>query len=116
MLKTIRSALRSWVLKDILLAVAETDMLDISSMSREEKSLYVRKARRVWTNQAFLAEVTRLKFVEERRMLTEAKSNADMEFGRAVLYTLDLLTKRFQSLASLADAEEAPGVRTEEGY
>lgn len=102
----IRRRFIHWVLRDLYHGVIEEDFIDVAKMSEAELSVYAKRARAVLRAKPFIAELSRMRHVQERELFEKAKTPEDLIFGKGVLYAIKLIFQRFENLASMASAEE----------
>jgi len=83
--------------------ITQDDVVDTSKMSEGQYKQYCFDAKEVRSKLVFNAELQRLRYKQERYLVNTAKNEDDLIFGKAALYTIDQLEKRFAHLEAIAD-------------
>mgnify|MGYP001560028813 CR=1 FL=1 len=95
-----------WVLRDLYYGVIDEDFIDVGKMSEAELSIYAKRARAVLKAKPFLAELGRIRHVQERELFEKARTPEDLIFGKGVLHAIRLILDRFEALAAMAEVED----------
>ncbi len=94
--------LTRWIMRRLLTGlykgVSEYDTLNFEQLSDAERESYLRQAREVHQSTAFQAELQRLRFQQERKLVEKSTVWDDVVWGKATLFTIDLILKRFKFL------------------
>lgn len=102
--------MKKWLMKQLLkkvfTGISEHDTLQYEQLSERDKADYLLLAREVHRNTTFQAELQRLKFKQERKLVEKAETWDDFVWGKATLYVIDLILKRFEFLSLVTNQEE----------
>lgn len=100
-------SLKRWLLFKLIRhyyhGITEVDFIDLSKFDEVQLHNYCTGAKEIWGNETFQTELMRLRFKQEKYLAQKAQSEEDLIFGRAALYTIQEINKRFESLAIKAD-------------
>lgn len=103
----IKRRLLNWLLKDYYFGITEDDFVDLSKLKEAQALNYCLSAEEVYTNEVFQTELARLKFKQEQYLARKAGNADELLFGRSVLYIIDVILNRFESLSTRAKSEKA---------
>lgn len=101
----IKKRLLQWLLKNYYLGITEDDFVDLKKLSEPQAENYCLMAQEVFENDTFKTELSRLRYKQEQYIARKAAGMEDLLFGRSALYIIDMLEKRFESLATRAVLE-----------
>lgn len=82
---------------------------DLTQMSANELDQYCRSARNLLRNEAYKGELQYLRYKQERQIAERAETAEDLIFGKAVLWTLDYIDKRFEELSNKIESGTLQG-------
>lgn len=109
----------NYLLKHLLNTATEDDFLQIKyldikktksiiikggkEISEDEKQNYVSEARTIIKLRLFKDIMESMKWTANERIFNNSQKDADIVYGKAMLYTLDVLQKKLDNLSSLTD-------------
>jgi len=85
--------------------ITEDDFIDLSKMGNAQAETYCADAAGVFDSVAFQTELLRLRYKQEKYIAMKAQGPEDLLFGRAVLYTIEEIQKRFGTLAARSESK-----------
>jgi hypothetical protein len=91
------------LVRHVFQGITPKDFVDTSELSDGQYKQYCFDAKELLENFTYKAELQRLRYKQERYLVNKASTEYDLIFGKAVLYTIDMLEKRMQHLAKTAE-------------
>jgi hypothetical protein len=91
------------LIRHVYHGITEKDFIDTNSLSEGQYKQYCFDARELLENFTYKAELQRLRYKQERYLVNKASTEYDLIFGKAALYTIDMLEKRMRYLAQNAE-------------
>lgn len=104
--RLIKRWLFNFVVGDLFNGITEYDFVDIELLDGGERTEYLLQGRDVNKNTTFQTEVLRMKFMLEKKIVRNAKSDFDILVGKAQLILLDQLMNRFEALSEAHNREK----------
>ena len=101
--KRIKNRLLIWLIRDHYYGITEEDFVDTRKIRDEFFDNYALRAQDVVKNDTFKNELKKMQYQQERYLVQKAKTAEDLIFGRAALYVIDMIQKRFQDLSDHAE-------------
>ena len=95
----IKRWLFNFVVGDLFKGISEYDFVDLELIDGGERTEYLLQGRDVNKNTTFQTEILRMKFILEKKIVRNAKSDFDILIGKAQLLLLDQITERFKNLS-----------------
>jgi len=100
-MKWIRRKLLNWTLRHVFKALTEDEILPWDKIPAEKKNLLIAEAQMIKRSDLWHMLITNSKNKAQKRMFEKAESWDDMYFGKALLYTTDLIDKRITAISKL---------------
>ena len=98
------------IVKHLLKGILEEDVLRMSSRGRiiyrgkelsQEDTLIIKAQAEVLSESRVLKLILKdIEFLAQKMMFEKSQSYKDMEFGKAILYTVDMIEKKIRNLAN----------------
>lgn len=102
----IKRWLFNFVVGDLFHGITEYDFVDLELIDGGERTEYLLQGRDVHKNTTFQTELLRMKFILEKKIVRNAKSDFDILIGKAQLLLLDQLMNRFEALSDAYHREK----------
>lgn len=94
-----RSKLRNYLLKKVFLALAEEDVVPWNNLPIGEKDVLIAEAKLIRDSRLWERLTVSSKIGAQKLMFEKSKTIDDMVFGKALLYTIDMLDKRLKTIS-----------------
>ena len=100
-MKKIRVWIANYLLRNLFCAIVEEEILPWQKLSHEERLVLVEEARLIKSTKLFERLLVSMDTTARKRMFDKSQSWDDMYFGKATLYTVDVLRTKIETLSKL---------------
>jgi len=95
-----KKLLLNWILKNKFKALTEKAVIDWSKMNETDQKVYIEQAKAIKEMKLFGDLMEHLKYASQETMFNKSKSWDDMYFGKAMLYSVDLMEQFIKTLSA----------------
>ena len=96
-----KKRLLKWVVKHLFCGITEDDFVQMKKMDKPEQLQLKEEAKYLQAMQLWQQLNKEMKLAANERMFTKSNSTEDMIFGKAMLYTLEVMKTKMNNLEKI---------------